>query len=60
MPRWYSDELHVHVCVVEGIDPLIKMLKSDSGDVREASAMALANLTANNTFNAGYVSQTSV
>ncbi|KAI0234081.1 Armadillo repeat-containing protein 3 [Lamellibrachia satsuma] len=39
----------------EGIDPLIKMLKSDSGDVREASAMALANLTANNTFNAGEI-----
>ena len=44
--------IYVSVCFVDGIDPIVKMLKSDSGDVREASAMALANLTAANTFNA--------
>ena len=42
------------------MEPLIKMLKNDSGDVREAAAMALANLTANNSFNAGYVSEISL
>ena len=45
---------------VDGMEPLIKMLKNDSGDVREAAAMALANLTANNSFNAGYVSETAL
>ncbi|ELT95018.1 hypothetical protein CAPTEDRAFT_165326 [Capitella teleta] len=32
----------------EGIEPLIKMLKSDQSDVREASSLALANLTSGN------------
>ena len=47
--------IKIHFGFVDGLEPLIKMLKNDSGDVREASAMALANLTANNSFNAGYV-----
>ena len=34
--------------VSDGIEPLIKMMKSDNGDVREAASMALANLTTSN------------
>ena len=34
--------------VSEGIDPLIKLIKSDNPDVREAASMCLANLTNSN------------
>ncbi|XP_074650808.1 armadillo repeat-containing protein 3-like [Tubulanus polymorphus] len=39
----------------EGIDPFIKMLKSDNSELKEAATAALANLTVSNTNNCGEV-----
>lgn len=40
----------------EGLQPMIKLMSSDNGDVKEAVTLALANLTSGNSSNCKYVS----
>ena len=40
----------------EGVQPLVKLLNSDNGDVKEAASLALANLTSNNSTNCHEIS----
>ena len=35
----------------DGLPPLVKLLGSDNGDVKEAATLALANLTTGNSVN---------
>ena len=37
--------------VVDGLPPLVKLLGSDNGDVKEAATLALANLTTGSSVN---------
>ena len=43
-----SFDIIMRFALLDGIEPLIKMIKNDNPDVREAASMALANLTTAN------------
>ena len=47
----HSESYLTRVCCTDGIEPLVKMSKSDNADVREAASLALANLTTSNMTN---------